>query len=100
MGGVCKSWEEAEKLRDEAAAKKERKKKKKQKGNSAQKEEEGDIKRVIFPWYHLLFPISLAVVVYRYVKLDTLASIGVVFAIVAMGLIGQKKLNQGPGPSY
>ena len=87
--GKCTSWQKADEIREQKSEKKTKKKKKK--SGTSEEDQVDDIKRVVFPWYHLLLPLSTFYLVYHYAKPNAYTSTGLVFGLVAMGIIALKR---------
>lgn len=83
MRNQCITWEEAEERQRQQELKRGKKKKK---AKATGKRDE----RVVFPWYHLLLPVTIFYLSYKYVKPTIGTSIGLLFGFVAMGLIAHK----------
>lgn len=82
MRNQCITWEEAEERQHQEELKRGKKKKAKPTGKRDE--------QVIFPWYHLLLPVTILYLSYKYVKPTIGTSIGLLFGFVAMGLIANK----------
>ena len=82
MDGKC-----TEKVLKEREPKKKTKKKKKAKKGIA---ESGENTRTQFPWYHILGPLTLAVVTYKYSQPTLVTSAIIVVVAVVAALHGQK----------
>ena len=51
------------------------------------------MKRVVYPWYHMILPLSLAYIAYHYAQVNVFTSIGLVFGLIAMAMIAVKQLD-------
>ena len=74
-----------------AKEKKESKKKTKKKKKKAKKdvgEGESGTKRMQFPWYHTLAPLSLAILTYKYSQPNLFTSVSMAVLLVSAGLYG------------
>ena len=81
MDGKC-----TEKVTKEKDVKKTTKKKKKKKGTS-NVEPQDDIIRIQYPWYHILAPLTLAIVTYKYSQPTLVTSAIMTLVIVVIGLL-------------
>ena len=84
---------------DEAGQKKSKKKRKSKKGAGSKNTEqqqpgaEDDITRVVFPWYHIMLPLVLLWIVYKYSQPSLYTSLFMTFSFLAAGLIGNKMMQ-------
>ena len=80
MEGKC-----VEKVVKERESKKKTKKTKKAKKDGAGEGEE-ETKRMQFPWYHVLAPLSLAIVTYKFSRPNLASSVSMTVVLVAAAL--------------
>ena len=74
-----------EKVAKERESKKKTKKKKKAKKDGAGEGEE-ETKRMQFPWYHVLAPLSVAIVTYKFSRPNLASSVSMTVVLVAAAL--------------